>query len=160
MPFPYEIDVPLLSGETLALSEARDRVLLLVNTASHCGFTPHYGGLQALHQDWAERGLLVVGFPCNQFGAQEPGAGSEIQAFCADRYAVDFPLAEKIEVNGAGTHPLFAYLKQEARGLLGSKRIKWNFTKFLVGRGGSPIRRFAPQTKPAELRKAVEGLLG
>lgn len=148
-----------LDGQPFPLSELSGRVILIVNTASACGFTPQFAGLQALHEKYAAQGLTVIGFPCNQFGGQDPGSNSEIGAFCQRNYGVDFPMMSKIEVNGAGADPLFQWLKSEARGLLGSQGIKWNFTKFLIGRDGQVIRRYAPQDKPQSLEKDIEAAL-
>jgi glutathione peroxidase len=147
-----------LSGETVALRQFEGQVLLIVNTASACGFTPQYEGLEKLQQDFAPRGFSVLGFPCNQFGAQEPGDAKAIASFCETNYHVTFPLFEKIDVNGAHAHPLYNYLKSEKSGLLGSG-IKWNFTKFLVDRSGRVVERFAPTTKPESLREKIEALL-
>lgn len=155
----YQHSFTLSDGSTQLLENFRDNVLLLVNTASKCGFTPQFQGLEALHEKYGERGLVIVGFPCNQFGNQDPGSIDEITEFCQINYGVSFPIAEKIEVNGKSTHPLFADLKKNARGLMGSEKIKWNFTKFLVGRGGAPITRYAPTTKPEDLQKDIEALL-
>ncbi len=155
----YDIEVESLTGETHTLSEHRDKVMLIVNTASKCGFTPQYQGLQELYDDYRDRGLVVLGFPCNQFGQQEPGEEAEIGAFCQKNYAVSFPMHAKIDVNGSDTHPLYVRLKRSAKGLLGSERIKWNFTKFLVDREGRVIERFASITKPAQLAEKIEGLL-
>jgi len=130
-----------------------------VNTASACGFTPQFAGLEALHKTYAGQGLTVLGFPCNQFGSQDPGSNDEIASFCQLNYGVDFPMMEKIDVNGAKADPLFQWLTKEAPGLLGSKAIKWNFTKFLVGRDGQVIRRYAPQDAPAKLAKDIESAL-
>ncbi|MFS0771265.1 glutathione peroxidase [Sphingomonas sp. 1P08PE] len=135
------------------------RVLLIVNTASQCGFTPQYAGLEALHRRYGERGLAVLAFPCNQFGAQEPGDAAEIAGFCSLTYGVTFPIFAKVDVNGANADPLFEALKTAAPGLLGSKAIKWNFTKFLVDRSGRQVRRYAPTTKPEELAADIEALL-
>jgi glutathione peroxidase len=147
-----------LSGETVALRQFEGQVLLIVNTASACGFTPQYEGLEKLQQDFAPRGFSVLGFPCNQFGAQEPGDAKAIASFCETNYHVTFPLFEKIDVNGAHAHPLYNYLKSEKSGLLGAG-IKWNFTKFLVDRSGRVVERFAPTTKPESLREKIEALL-
>ncbi len=141
------------------LSVHAGKVLLIVNVASRCGFTPQYAGLELLWREYGARGLVVMGFPCNQFGAQEPGNAAEIASFCSTTYDVSFPLYAKIEVNGAGAHPLYQYLKHAAPGLLGTEAIKWNFTKFLVGRQGQVIDRFAPGTTPAEMAKQIEALL-
>jgi len=155
----YQYGTRSLEGKTLGLADHAGKVLLIVNTASECGFTPQYAGLEQLWRDYRGRGLVVIGFPCNQFGGQEPGSGAEIAAFCAKNYGVSFPLSEKVEVNGAGAHPLWKYLAREAPGLLGSRAIKWNFTKFLVDREGRVVERFAPVVKPEDLRKKIEALL-
>ncbi|HEY5289285.1 MAG TPA: glutathione peroxidase, partial [Caulobacteraceae bacterium] len=133
--------------------------LLIVNTASKCGFTPQYAGLEGLQRKYADRGFAVLGFPCNQFGAQEPGDAAEIGAFCQLTYDVTFPMMKKIEVNGPGVDPLYAWLKKQKKGALGTQAIKWNFTKFLVDRSGEPTARFAPTTKPESLESAIEALL-
>ncbi|MCO3345912.1 glutathione peroxidase [Pseudomonas aeruginosa] len=148
-----------IKGEQKTLADFGGKALLVVNTASKCGFTPQYQGLEALWEKYRERGLVVLGFPCNQFGKQEPGDEGEISQFCELNYGVSFPLFRKIEVNGAGAHPLFVSLKKRARGLLGSQGIKWNFTKFLIGRDGQVVKRYAPTTKPEELSSAIEALL-
>jgi len=155
----YDFSAIRLDGKEQSLGDYRGRVLLIVNTASACGFTPQYAGLQALHEKLEKEGLTVLGFPCNQFGAQEPGSESEIGAFCQANYGVTFPMFAKVEVNGDGAHALFKFLKSEKAGLLGSEAIKWNFTKFLVDRNGQVAGRFAPQTKPEELEKPVRELL-
>ncbi|QND70068.1 glutathione peroxidase [Tardiphaga robiniae] len=147
-----------LTGEPVALKQFEGKVLLIVNTASACGFTPQYAGLEKLQQDFASRGFSVLGFPCNQFGAQEPGDAKAIESFCEANYHITFPLFEKIDVNGAGAHPLYNYLKSEKSGLLGSG-IKWNFTKFLIDRSGRVVERFAPTAKPESLREKIEALL-
>jgi glutathione peroxidase len=141
------------------LSAYAGKVLLIVNTASKCGFTPQYEGLEQLHRDYADRGFEVLGFPCNQFGAQEPGDAAEIANFCSLTYDVTFPVFGKVDVNGVDAHPLFKALKKEAPGLLGSQTIKWNFTKFLVDRAGRVVTRYSPQTKPEALRADIERLL-
>ena len=148
-----------MAGERRSLSEYRGKVLLIVNTASHCGFTPQFAGLEELHEAYGDRGLVVLGFPCNQFGAQDPGDNEEIQNFCQVNYGVSFKMHEKVEVNGGGAHPLFRYLKSEKRGVLNTEAIKWNFTKFLVGRDGRVVDRYAPQTTPEDLRAEIEKLL-
>ena len=148
-----------IDGQPLALSQYRGRVLLIVNTASACGFTPQFAGLEQLHQRYAGQGLTVLGFPCNQFGAQDPGDNAQIASFCQKNYGVSFQMMSKIEVNGAGAHPLYQWLTAEAPGLLGSKVIKWNFTKFLVGRDGRVIKRYAPQDAPEKLAKDIEAAL-
>ncbi|MGE3164909.1 MAG: glutathione peroxidase [Planctomycetota bacterium] len=147
-----------LSGEAKTLAEYRGKVWLVVNTASRCGFTPQYAGLEALHQKFHDRGLVVLGFPCNQFGHQEPGDESEIAAFCHTHYGVTFPMHAKVDVNGTGAHPLFRDLESAAPGLLGSKAIKWNFTKFLVDRAGN-VTRYAPTTPPEALEADIEAAL-
>ena len=147
-----------LQGLNQSLAEYAGKVLLIVNTASHCGFTPQYEGLETLYQKYKDRGLLVLGFPCNQFGAQEPGRESEISSFCQKNYGVSFPMFAKIEVNGDNTHPLYQHLKKSAPGLLGSEAIKWNFTKFLIGPDGK-VERYAPATKPSALKADIEKLL-
>ncbi|MCZ7684202.1 MAG: glutathione peroxidase [Sandaracinaceae bacterium] len=155
----YDIEVETLEGGRKTLREHEGKVLLIVNTASHCGFTPQLAGLEALHESYADKGLVVLGFPCNQFGEQEPGSAEEIGAFCQRNYGVRFPMHAKIEVNGPGAHPLYRLLKGEKRGLLGSTRIKWNFTKFMVDRGGNVVGRYGPTTKPESLTKDIERLL-
>lgn len=155
----YEIEVERIDGEKTTLADYRSDVLLIVNTASKCGFTPQFAGLEELHKKYESRGLKVLGFPCNQFGKQDPGSNEEIGEFCQKNYGVSFPMHEKIEVNGAGTHPLYQRLKEAAPGVLGTEAIKWNFTKFLVDREGKRIKRFAPKTTPAELESEIEALL-
>jgi len=147
-----------LSGEPVPMADYAGKVVLVVNTASHCGFTPQYAGLETLYQKYAARGLVVLGFPCNQFGKQEPGSADDIAQTCHINYGVSFPMFAKIEVNGAAAHPLFRYLKKALPGVLG-ERIKWNFTKFLVGRDGKPIKRFAPFTKPEKMEAAIAAAL-
>lgn len=142
----------------LSLSSYKGNVLLIVNTASKCGFTPQYKGLEELYQQYKDQGLVVLGFPCDQFGHQEPGSNAEIASFCELNYGVSFPLMSKVEVNGAGAIPLYNYLKREANGWFGS-RIKWNFTKFLISRDGTRVERFSPLTSPERLRKKIERLL-
>jgi|SRR5579872_461749 len=155
----YAFSAPLLDGREVRLEDFRGRVLLIVNTASQCGFTPQYAGLEKLHQVYKDRGLAVLGFPCNQFGAQEPGNAEEISSFCKENYGVSFPLFARIDVNGPTAHPLYRFLKGSKRGLLGLERISWNFTKFLVDRSGIVVRRFAPSKKPEKLASAIEVLL-
>ena len=155
----YDFTANTLDGKPVALRDYAGKVLLIVNTASKCGFTPQYQGLEAMYQEYRDRGLAVLGFPCNQFGAQEPGTADEIESFCHKNYGVSFPMFEKIDVNGDGAHPLYRWLKSSARGLLGSEAIKWNFTKFLVDRQGNVVDRFAPTTKPEDLKANVEALL-
>ncbi len=154
----YDFTATTLDGTPKPLADYRGKVVLVVNTASKCGFTPQYAGLEKLHEDFPD--LAVLGFPCNQFGKQEPGDAAEIASFCSLTYDVKFPMFEKIEVNGPGTHPLFKWLKAQAKGVLGSESIKWNFTKFLVGRDGKVVDRFAPTVTPEKLRGEVEKLLG
>ncbi|OWG14345.1 glutathione peroxidase [Delftia sp. K82] len=155
----YDFEATSITGQAVPLSDYRGKVLLIVNTASACGFTPQYAGLQALHEQYGERGLVVLGFPCNQFGSQEKGSESEIASFCDLNFGVRFPLMGKIDVNGANAHPLYRWLTAEAPGVLGTKAIKWNFTKFLVGRDGQVIRRYAPQDAPAKLSTDIEAAL-
>ncbi len=155
----YDYSAQTLSGQPAPLSDYNDKVVLIVNTASKCGFTPQHEGLEALYRQYADRGLVVLGFPCNQFGGQEPGNADEIQNFCSLTYDVTFPMFAKIDVNGPKAHPLYEYLKREKKGLLGSEGIKWNFTKFLVGRDGEVVERFAPTTKPEDMSGAIEKLL-
>jgi len=155
----YEFKATSLEGKPVALQEFTGKVMLVVNTASKCGFTPQYEGLEALYQKYRDRGLVVLGFPCNQFGEQEPGSADEIGSFCQKNYGVSFPMFEKVEVNGETAHPLYRWLKQTAPGLLGTERIKWNFTKFLLDRRGAVVERYAPTTKPAGLSKDIEALL-
>lgn len=151
--------VTAADGRAVDMSVYAGRVLLIVNTASQCGFTPQYEGLEALHRRYEAQGLTVLGFPCNQFGGQEPGDATEIANFCSTTYDVTFPVLAKVEVNGDGADPLFQWLKAEAPGLLGTKRIKWNFTKFLVNRDGEVVGRYAPTTKPEDLSKDIEAVL-
>ncbi|ALL13457.1 glutathione peroxidase [Caulobacter henricii] len=155
----YDYSAKTLDGQDVSLADYRGQVLLIVNTASKCGFTPQYEGLEALYRDYKDRGLTVLGFPCNQFGAQEPGNAEEIASFCSLTYDVTFPMLAKIDVNGPSAHPLYAFLKKEQKGVLGTEGIKWNFTKFLIGRDGEVVERFAPTTKPEDLKVAVEALL-
>lgn len=155
----YDLSAKLPGGGAQSLADYRGKVLLIVNTASKCGFTPQYEGLEALYRDYKDRGLEILAFPCNQFGAQEPGDAEEIKNFCSLTYDVSFPLMAKIDVNGDDADPIFKHLKKEKGGLLGSG-IKWNFTKFLVDRDGKVVSRHAPTTKPEQLRKEIEELLG
>ncbi|UNK41139.1 glutathione peroxidase [Luteimonas sp. S4-F44] len=155
----HDFTARTLDGADQPLSDFADRVLLIVNVASRCGFTPQYAGLQGLWQDYRDRGLVVLGFPCDQFGHQEPGDADAIRNFCALNYAVDFPMFAKVEVNGPNAHPLWAWLRGQKRGLLGTRRIKWNFTKFLVGRDGCVRARYAPSTAPDALRGRIETIL-
>jgi glutathione peroxidase len=147
-----------LGGQPLSMADYAGKVVLVVNTASHCGFTPQYAGLEKLYQKYAAQGLVVLGFPCNQFGKQEPGSADDIAQTCHINYGVSFPMFAKIEVNGAAAHPLFRYLKKALPGILG-ERIKWNFTKFLIGRDGKPIKRFAPFTKPEKMEASIVAAL-
>lgn len=147
------------NGEMLDLSDKQGKVLLVVNTASKCGFTPQYDGLEKLWKDYGDQGFEVLAFPCNQFGGQEPGSADEIESFCKVNFGLSFPLMAKIEVNGDGADPLYDWLKKEAPGILGSKAIKWNFTKFLIGRDGKVVRRYAPTDKPESIAKDIEKLL-
>jgi glutathione peroxidase len=158
----YEFSAPLLDGSTVSLESFRGRVLLIVNTASQCGFTPQYAGLEELYRMYKERGFAVLGFPCNQFGKQEPGSAVEIGAFCERNYGVSFPMFAKIDVNGVNAHPLYRFLKQSKPGLFGilaAGRIGWNFTKFLIDRRGDVVGRFAPSTPPKALAPKIEKLL-
>lgn len=155
----YDFAAPLLDGHTVSLADFQGRVLLIVNTASKCGFTPQYAGLEDLYRAHQPRGFEILGFPCNQFGEQEPGSAAEIAAFCERNYGVTFPMFARIDVNGPAAHPLYQFLKRNKRGLLGSQRIKWNFTKFLIDRSGHPVARFAPSTKPRDLALRIQALL-
>ncbi|MDP1684771.1 glutathione peroxidase [Hydrogenophaga sp.] len=148
-----------IDGKPVSLAQFKGKPLLIVNTASACGFTPQFGGLEKLHQTYGKRGLVVLGFPCNQFGSQDPGSNDEIASFCQLNFGVTFPMMEKINVNGAEAHPLYQWLTAEAPGLLGSKAIKWNFTKFLVGKDGRVIKRYAPQDAPEKLAADIEAAL-
>ncbi|RYY65213.1 MAG: glutathione peroxidase [Comamonadaceae bacterium] len=159
MPSVYDFEAQSIGGQPVALDQYRGKVLLIVNTASACGFTPQFGGLEDLHRQYGDQGLVVLGFPCNQFGRQDPGSDAEIGAFCQRNYGVSFPMMSKIDVNGADAHPLYRWLTAEAPGILGSKAIKWNFTKFLVGKDGAVLRRYSPQDAPAKLGKDIEAAL-
>jgi glutathione peroxidase len=154
----YDFTAASLAGEEVPLQRFEGKVLLIVNTASACGFTPQYKGLEALHRELAPRGFAVLGFPCNQFGSQEPGDARQIEQFCSSQYDVTFPIFAKIDVNGGKAHPLYNYLKGEKSGLLGAS-IKWNFTKFLVDRSGKVVARHAPTARPESLKQQIEGLL-
>ncbi|NMG66906.1 glutathione peroxidase [Azoarcus indigens] len=158
-PTVFDFETRSLDGVLMPLAAFRGQVLLVVNTASECGFTPQYQGLQAIHERYREKGFSVIGFPCNQFGGQEPGDAKAIAAFCERNYGVTFPLSEKVEVKGAGAHPLFVHLTKAAPGVLGTEAIKWNFTKFLVDREGRVVDRYAPTTKPESLAGDIEKLL-
>jgi glutathione peroxidase len=155
----YAFSARALDGEPIAFDRYDGKVLLIVNTASECGFTPQYAGLQKLHEQYAARGLTVLGFPCNQFGKQEPGDAAQIGSFCEKNYGVSFQMFDKVEVNGSDAHPVFKFLKDEAPGLLGLELIKWNFTKFLVDRTGKVVKRYAPTTKPETITDDIEALL-
>jgi glutathione peroxidase len=155
----YDCKAIDIKGNDVSLRDYAGKVLLIVNTASKCGFTPQYAGLEKLHEKYRDKGLAVLGFPCNQFGAQEPGNETEIQQFCQLKYDVKFPMFAKVDVNGANTHPLYRVLKKAAKGVLGTEGIKWNFTKFLVDRNGKVVDRYAPTTKPEDIAEVIEGLL-
>jgi glutathione peroxidase len=155
----HDFQAESIRGEPVALADFRGRVLLIVNTASACGFTPQFAGLETLWKDYEAKGLTVLGFPCNQFGGQDPKGNDAIAGFCQANYGVSFPMMAKIEVNGGGAHPLFQWLTKEAKGILGTQAIKWNFTKFLVGKDGQVIARYAPTDKPESLRKDIEAAL-
>ena len=155
----YDFEVQNIRGDTVKLEDYRGKVLLITNTASQCGFTPQLEGLEALHSAYQARGLVVLGFPCNQFGGQDPGSNTDILNFCVKNYGVSFPMHSKIDVNGNAADPLFQYLKKQAKGALGTERIKWNFTKFLIGRTGEVISRYAPLTKPQAIQADIEAEL-
>lgn len=155
----YEFEAKKIDGEETPLSQYKDEVLLIVNTASKCGFTPQYEELQTLYENYKDQGFSVLGFPCNQFLAQEPGDELEIDSFCKLNYGVTFPMFAKIDVNGQDAHPLFNYLTENAPGMMGSKAVKWNFTKFLIDRNGNVVERYAPQTKPLEIESDIKKLL-
>ena len=155
----YDFEAKSISGKDTPLSQFKGQVMLIVNTASKCGFTPQFGGLEELHKTYGGKGLAVLGFPCNQFGSQDPGTDGEIAEFCQVNYGVSFPMMGKVDVNGPTAHPLYTWLCAEAPGLLGSKSVKWNFTKFLVGKDGQVIRRYAPTDKPADLAKDIVAAL-
>ena len=155
----YDFEAQSIDGRPVSLKEYAGKVLLVVNTASACGFTPQFGGLQLLHERYKDRGLVVVGFPCNQFGSQDPGSNAEIGQFCERNFGVSFPMMSKIDVNGSKADPLYKWLTTEAPGLLGIKAIKWNFTKFLVGKDGRVVKRYAPQDAPESLSKDIEAAL-
>ena len=151
----YDFEALQINGQSVRLDQFKGRALLIVNTASACGFTPQFAGLEALHQQYGAQGLVVLGFPCNQFGAQDKGSNDEIASFCQRNYGVSFPMMAKVEVNGAKAHPLYQWLCEQAPGVLGTKAIKWNFTKFLVGKDGQVLKRYAPTDKPASLDKDI-----
>ena len=155
----YDFEALQINGKSVALSQFKGKAMLIVNTASACGFTPQFAGLEELHKAYGKKGLVVLGFPCNQFGAQDSGSNGEIAEFCQLNYGVSFPMMAKIDVNGAKAHPLYQWLAAEAPGLLGSKSIKWNFTKFLVGKDGSVLKRYAPTDTPASLAEDIEAAL-
>lgn len=155
----YEYTAKALDGKEIKLDQYKGNVMLIVNTASKCGFTSQFAGLEKLHEEYANRGLSLLGFPCNQFGAQEPGDSTEIGAFCQKNYGVDFQMFDKIDVNGENAHPLYKYLTEKVPGLLGLKDIKWNFTKFLVDREGNVVKRYAPNVEPADITADIEKLL-
>lgn len=155
----YGFSAPTLAGQQVSLKDYTGKVILVVNTASKCGFTPQYKGLEQLYRDYKDQGLVILGFPCNQFGQQEPGGKAQISEFCELNYGVSFPMFDKVDVNGPGAHPLFNFLTQEKPGVLGSKKIKWNFTKFLINRQGEVVKRFAPLTTPAALATHIKALL-
>jgi len=155
----YSFGVKTIDGKETTLADYKGKAMLIVNVASKCGFTPQYTGLEALYKKFKDQGLVVLGFPCNQFGAQEPGDENEIKNFCSLTYEVNFPMFSKIDVNGKDTHPLYGYLKSEEKGIFGTERIKWNFTKFLVDRNGTVLKRFAPTAKPESLEADVESAL-
>ncbi|AVR05793.1 glutathione peroxidase [Pluralibacter gergoviae] len=154
MPPFHQLSALSLDGQPVSMADYAGKVVLVVNTASRCGFTPQYGGLEALYKKYADQGLVVLGFPCNQFGKQEPGGADEIAQTCRVNYGVSFPMFGKVEVNGSAAHPVFRYLKKALPGVLGG-RIKWNFTKFLIGRDGKPLRRFAPYTTPEKMEASI-----
>ncbi len=155
----YDFEALQIDGKPVSLSQFKGRALLIVNTASACGFTPQFAGLQELHKTYSARGLVLLGFPCNQFGSQDSGSNDEIAGFCQLNYGVSFPMMAKIDVNGPQAHPLYKWLAAEAPGLLGSKSIKWNFTKFLVGKDGAVIKRYAPTDTPASMTKDIDAAL-
>jgi glutathione peroxidase len=155
----YDFEALSIDGRPAHLSTQRGKVILVVNTASACGFTPQFGGLEQLWQDYRDRGLVIVGFPSNEFGSQDPGSNDEIGAFCQRNYGVSFPMMAKVQVNGAQAHPLWQWLKKQAPGLLGTEAVKWNFTKFLVGKNGQVLKRYAPNDTPESLRKDIEAAL-
>jgi len=155
----YDFEAKNIKGKTISMSQYKGKVLLIVNVASECGFTPQYEGLEKLYETYKKQGFEILAFPCNQFGGQEPGSSEEIQKFCSTKFSVTFPLFEKIEVNGDNTHPLYVFLKSEATGFLGSESIKWNFTKFLIDKNGNIIDRYGSATKPEKIAKDIEALL-
>ncbi len=154
----YDFDARTLAGKTMSMADTKGKVVLVVNTASKCGFTPQYAGLETLYEKYKDKGLVIIGFPCNQFGEQEPGGSGEIQEFCQVNYGVTFPIMSKVDVNGDNADPIFKYLKSQLGSILGS-RIKWNFTKFLLDRNGKPVERFSPLTTPEKIEPAIKKLL-
>ena len=155
----YDFEAQQINGQPVALSQFKGQAMLIVNTASACGFTPQFAGLEALHKTYGERGLVVLGFPCNQFGGQDPASNDKIAEFCQLNYGVSFPMMAKVDVNGTAAHPLYQWLCAEAPGVLGTKAIKWNFTKFLVAKDGQVLKRYAPTDTPASLTKDIEAAL-
>jgi len=155
----YDFEAQQIDGKSVPLSQFKGKPMLIVNTASACGYTPQFAGLEKLHEEFGGKGLVVLGFPCNQFGAQDPGTNNEIAQFCQLNYGVSFPMMSKIDVNGDKAHPLYQWLTKEAPGILGTTSIKWNFTKFLIGKDGSVIKRYAPADEPASLKKDIEAAL-
>ena len=155
----YDFEVELLEGQQQKLAAYQDKVVLIVNTASQCGLTPQFEGLERLYQDYQQQGLVVLGFPCNQFAHQDPSSNAEIGSFCQRNYGVSFPMFAKVDVNGATAHPLYQYLTAEAKGILGTQRIKWNFTKFLINQKGEVIKRYSPIIKPEKIAKDIQRLL-
>lgn len=154
----YNLEAKKINGEMVSMSEYKGKTVIVVNTASKCGFTPQFEGLEKLYEKYKDKGLVILGFPCNQFGKQEPGVGEEIEEFCQVNYGVSFPIFDKIDVNGSSTHPIFKYLKSNLGGFLGSS-IKWNFTKFVIDKNGKPIKRFSPITKPEDMESFVKFLM-
>ncbi|MFO1478951.1 MAG: glutathione peroxidase [Turneriella sp.] len=155
----HEFSAATLGGKEKSLAEYKGKVVLIVNTASKCGFTPQYAGLEAIYEKYKDQGFVILGFPCNQFGAQEPGSETEIEQFCQVNYGVKFPMFGKIDVNGSNAHPLYKFLTSEKPGILGLEAIKWNFTKFLIDKDGNPVKRYAPNTKPEDIAGDIEKLL-
>ena len=155
----YQFEAELLEGEVKQLADYKGKVLLIVNTASKCGFTPQFAGLEKLYEKYKDQGLEILGFPCNQFGGQDPGTNKEIGSFCQRNYGVSFPMFAKVDVNGPTAHPLYQYLTTEAKGILGSQSIKWNFTKFLINQKGQVVKRYAPIVKPEKIAKDIQRLL-
>lgn len=156
----HEFNAATISGKEISLADYKDKVVLVVNTASKCGFTPQFAGLEAIYEKYKDKGFVILGFPCNQFGAQEPGTADQIQEFCQLNYGVKFPMFGKIDVNGSNAHPLFKFLTSEKPGILGTEMIKWNFTKFLVDKEGNPVKRYGSNTEPKDIAPDIEKLLG